>query len=115
MELSDFIADYCVWIGQGESARLSLREKEGWDCVFLAPSGCLVYEDRPIQCRAYPFWEYLVSDPGAWESEARYCPGIGRGEAVDAERIASLLLEQRAASPWRAEAARGAEREDGKR
>ncbi len=32
---------------------VSLREKPNYDCIFWAREhGCLVYEDRPTQCRA---------------------------------------------------------------
>lgn len=41
-------------------------------CIFLGEDGkqCSIYESRPIQCRTYPFWPRLLSNPGEWEKEA---------------------------------------------
>jgi hypothetical protein len=41
-------------------------------CIFLGDDGkqCGIYEARPIQCRTYPFWPRLLSEPAEWEKEA---------------------------------------------
>jgi Fe-S-cluster containining protein len=41
-------------------------------CIFLGADGkqCSIYEARPIQCRTYPFWPRLLSDPKEWSKEA---------------------------------------------
>jgi uncharacterized protein len=66
----------------------SLREREGpagLDCIFLDRTGipgravCSVYEDRPAQCRTWPFWRSNLTDERAWRRAARVCPGIGHG------------------------------------
>ena len=67
-----------------------LTEKENYDCVFYDRSvGCTVYEDRPTQCRAWPFWEITVLTPRTWAESARTCPGMNQGPLHDAEFIRS--------------------------
>lgn len=57
----------------------------GWDCVFLDRAShpgravCGVYEARPAQCRAWPFWPRNLENEEAWRRASRTCPGIGRG------------------------------------
>ena len=74
-----FIEEYCVWAPAGLGHHLSLSEQENHDCVFWRDGGCSVYEDRPTQCRTYPFWEHIVTDSTGWERERRECPGIDIG------------------------------------
>jgi Fe-S-cluster containining protein len=59
-------------------------------CCFLVDNRCSVYEDRPAQCRTYPFWSLLLASPESWAHEATQCPGIGRGPVHDPRH----LLEQ---------------------
>lgn len=70
---------------------LSLIETEtehGLDCVFLdreripGKAVCGVYEQRPAQCRTWPFWKSNLSSERAWRRAAALCPGIDRGERV---------------------------------
>ena len=76
--------------------RLSLIEKKNHDCVFHEPGfGCSVYEARPDQCRAYPFWPSVLESKESWREEAERCPGIGIDTPVDLipkERIEELRL-----------------------
>lgn len=79
LELSDgdFRKGYVRRSGLG----IVLRQKRDQDCVFWsASSGCAVYEQRPRQCRTYPFWRGIVHSRKSWEDESRGCPGIGRGD-----------------------------------
>lgn len=67
---------------------LSLREKSNRDCVFWqAGVGCRVYEDRPRQCRTWPFWSAVVHSEERWQEEARTCPGMNHGPLHGAEWI----------------------------
>ncbi|MGE0432787.1 MAG: YkgJ family cysteine cluster protein [Planctomycetota bacterium] len=86
--LDEFLVTRCKQVDN----RVSLIEVGPQnDCTFLAPGGCSVYEDRPQQCRTYPFWpEHLVSEE-AWNNETKWCPGINHGrlwtrEEIDAAR-----------------------------
>ena len=66
----------------------SLREKPDYDCVFYSHEhGCLVYEDRPTQCRNWPFWRTNVRNPACWDSAAEGCPGMNSGRLYSIEEI----------------------------
>lgn len=60
---------------------VSLREhRRDRSCVFYdRERGCTVYEDRPRQCRTWPFWRSVLDSPERWAEEARDCPGMNRG------------------------------------
>lgn len=76
--------------------RISLRELRNaagqYDCIFLVeqPDGrrlCRIYDVRPAQCRAWPFWDGNLIDPDAWRIAGRKCPGIDRGRMWSADEI----------------------------
>lgn len=69
----------------------SIIEKEsehGLDCFFLdresvpGKAVCGIYEDRPAQCRTWPFWRSVVGTEHAWRKASVGCPGIDRGSRV---------------------------------
>ena len=81
------------------AAGRSLTEVErghGLDCVFLdrqtipGKAICGVYEDRPIQCRTWPFWGENISSRAAWDRAARGCPGMNKGDPVSPQQIRIL-------------------------
>lgn len=93
-----FIAAYCRWVeAPGGMEELSLREVSGYDCVFWK-DGCAVYDDRPLQCRTFPFWASVLASEKAWSSAALSCPGVGQGGLHDRASIESCL-EKREAEP----------------
>ncbi len=51
------------------------------DCVFLTDRTCTVYEARPTQCRAYPWWLSNIHDSQSWEEAAEVCEGINHPSA----------------------------------
>ena len=68
---------------------ISLAQKRNQDCVFFSSSsGCQVYERRPRQCSAYPFWRGIVHSRDNWDDESRCCPGIGPGDLHSPSEIA---------------------------
>ena len=69
--------------------RRSLTERPGGDCVLLDPMtrGCTVYDDRPRQCRTWPFWDSNLKSPAAWDEAAEDCPGCNKGNLVPLEKI----------------------------
>jgi len=83
---AEFRAIYTRRLRGGE---LSLRELANRDCVFYdrEARGCRVYEDRPRQCRSWPFWATVLHSPERWGEEAEDCPGMNRGPLHDAETI----------------------------
>lgn len=81
------------------SAGRSLVEKltdHGHDCVFLdrekipGKAVCGVYEDRPAQCRTWPFWKSILGSRRAWDLMQRRCPGMGKGQHYTVQQIRVL-------------------------
>ena len=64
-------------------------------CVFLDERGqCSIYEQRPKQCRTFPFWPELLADEDSWQRDvASFCPGAGQGTLHDADTIRERLSE----------------------
>jgi Fe-S-cluster containining protein len=85
-----FERDYVQQIG----VRRSLKERKNYDCVFLDAKTrkCTVYEDRPRQCRTWPFWSSNLKSPQAWQNTCVVCPGSGRGKL----HSLTVIEEQRA-------------------
>ena len=81
MPVADFQRRHVRNVG----VRMSLREKRDGDCDWLrrlddGRAICGVYEDRPSQCRTWPFWDENLSSPEAWAEASRDCPGINNGQ-----------------------------------
>lgn len=91
MDYEGFIRSWCRWVPHtAGTERLSLKEKANLDCVFWN-DGCSVYGTRPLQCRAFPFWDSIVCSQAAWERMAKECPGMDSGELHSGEEIESFL------------------------
>lgn len=69
----------------------SLRERPNGDCVLLTPGTgkCMVYEDRPVQCRTWPFWPQNIDSEKSWKQTAKFCRGCNnrKGRLYTAEEI----------------------------
>jgi hypothetical protein len=52
-------------------------------CIYLTgEKSCSIYEVKPAQCSAFPFWrENLVSER-SWEKTKALCPGIDHADAI---------------------------------
>lgn len=73
---------------------ISLTEKPNNDCVFFTKGkGCSVYEDRPKQCRTWPFWQPLLAKRSDWDAASEGCPGMNRGTLHDAVSIAQTAAD----------------------
>jgi Fe-S-cluster containining protein len=63
------------------------------DCIFLdratipGKAVCGVYEDRPAQCRTWPFWPSVVTSRQTWERAMRICPGIDKGQFYTVSQV----------------------------
>ena len=88
---NQFIEKYCRTVDMGEHKRLSLIEKPNYDCIFWNNGGCEIYENRPLQCRSYPFWKPFLLNKEAWELESESCPGMNHGNIVSKEKIEEWL------------------------
>ena len=76
--------------------KLSLKEKSNFDCIFWKADSndagaCSVYKSRPLQCRAFPFWDSVIISKKSWETAGKDCPGIDRGELHSHETIDKWL------------------------
>ena len=93
----DFMKRYCRWVPDEDGKRrLSLKEKFNYDCIFWAKeAGCRVYEARPLQCVAFPFWPSVLKDEDSWEMAARECPGMNQGSSHSPEAIKEWLSDRR--------------------
>ncbi|MDR1566794.1 MAG: YkgJ family cysteine cluster protein [Treponema sp.] len=100
MGYTEFMETYCRWVPSlAGPERLSLREKSNFDCIFWVQpqegtGGCSVYEARPLQCRAFPFWPHVLRSQRAWKDTAADCPGMGQGRLYTAEAIEAWLEQQ---------------------
>lgn len=90
-----FLNRYCRPIYNDSGYKISLQEKQNFDCIFWESGrGCSIYSVRPIQCSTFPFWENLLREKTIWDEEAKYCPGINKGLLHDASEIQQLLDER---------------------
>jgi len=76
LQRDEFITKYLSKIGY----RYSLKELDfnnGFRCIFfdIDKKQCNVYENRPSQCRTFPFWDHFKNNIREVEEE---CPGIYR-------------------------------------
>jgi hypothetical protein len=90
LDKTRFLRRYTRLVRVFGEQRLSLLEKQPFDCVFWNGS-CTVYPVRPYQCRSFPFWKQNVASPHHWERAGATCPGIGRGDVHTPQVIESWL------------------------
>ncbi|PIE04052.1 MAG: zinc/iron-chelating domain-containing protein [Spirochaetales bacterium] len=93
MTESEFIQKYCKKVNLGITSRLSLEEKDNYDCIFW-DGGCTVYAARPRQCRSYPFWPAVLANRAEWDREAEECPGMNKGCFHSKEAIEAVLADR---------------------
>ena len=73
---------------------VSLTEQFNHDCVFYDRKlGCTVYEDRPQQCRTWPFWRAVVHSPETWSETADACPGMNVGRLYGSAEIGTSIRD----------------------
>jgi Fe-S-cluster containining protein len=85
MAVAAFEKQYVRQVG----VRRTLKERKNYDCVFLdgQTRRCTVYEDRPRQCRTWPFWDSNLKSPEAWQQACEACPGSGQGKLYSIDLI----------------------------
>lgn len=70
--------------------RKSLEERpDTYDCVLFdaVTRKCTVYEQRPRQCRTWPWWDSNLRNEETWEATCEACPGSGQGKLYQLEEI----------------------------
>jgi Fe-S-cluster containining protein len=94
MDRATFIATYARRVWRNGAQHVSLKDKPNHDCIFWAKGvGCTVYEDRPRQCRTWPFWRANLHTRDDWEDAARGCPGMNRGAVRTATDISAIAAD----------------------
>ncbi len=99
---AEFYREYAHKGRQGWSLN-EVETDHGHDCVFLdrktipGKAVCSLYEDRPLQCRTFPWWPENLKDEKAWARTARSCEGVGRGAIVPIDEIRIVRDRQRRA------------------
>lgn len=98
LTIADFKRLYARRVGQ----RFALveRKSKNHSCVFYENQKCQVYAARPLQCRAYPFWQENLLSESNWKQTAEECEGIhADAPLISYETIEKLLTEQRKQGP----------------
>ncbi len=75
------------------NGRISLLEHGNGDCVMY-DNGCKIYENRPRQCKTFPFWSSNLKNNTEWQEQKKTCPGIGKGKLYTLEEIDNSLIPE---------------------
>jgi Fe-S-cluster containining protein len=92
LTVEEFLAKYTHLTIMGPSLT-EVPTPFGLDCVFLdrakipGKAVCGVYEDRPAQCRTWPFWKSNLNTRAHWDRASRTCPGINTGTHYSVQQI----------------------------
>jgi Fe-S-cluster containining protein len=70
--VDDFLGEYVSRSGLG----LVLAQGEDGYCIFADQGRCGIHAVKPGMCKAWPFIEGVLRDPGNWFIMAGFCPGI---------------------------------------
>ncbi len=75
MGVEEWLARDCVPSQNGRFV-LKSRTSDGV-CIFLAEDKtCSVYEAKPDQCSAFPWWRENMSSNRSWHKTVQLCPGL---------------------------------------
>lgn len=81
------IADYCQYAGK----TLQLAQRKDGYCIFWDQL-CTIHPVKPRMCKAWPFIENVLVDPGNWQIMAGVCAGINPD--VPTERLKACIRQQ---------------------
>lgn len=75
----DFLKTYTRQLGHDYSLK---DHPQTTDCIFLKDKKfCKVYNERPKQCRTFPWWPQNLKSSSDWEDVKKQCEGIDHVEA----------------------------------
>lgn len=81
----EFMRNHCSRL----EGRTIIKFKEGV-CSLAQEDRCTVYNVRPIQCKAWPFWVENL-DEWVWHEEvASICPGVNRGRLYSKKEVEEI-------------------------
>jgi len=81
----EFMKSYCSKL----DGNLILRFRDKV-CPFYENEACAIYNVRPVQCRAWPFWEENLDEWTWYEEVGAICPGLDRGRLYSASEIEKI-------------------------
>ncbi len=87
MDEAEFIENF---IRQADE-KTALVDGENEACIMLENNTCLIYPERPEQCRTFPFWPENLKTKQRWELTCQICPGIGKGRVFTEGEIRAVL------------------------
>ena len=75
MEVNEWIERDCKRYRDGRIV-LKSNHSDGI-CIYLSNDmSCNVYESKPTQCSAFPWWKENLKNEYTWEKTKKMCPGI---------------------------------------
>jgi len=82
VSLKQWLAENCRTSFDG---RFVLESKpEDGRCIYLTGEKmCSIYEVKPAQCSAFPFWRENLVSGRSWEKTKELCPGIDHVDAIE--------------------------------
>jgi uncharacterized protein len=87
---------YCRGLSKDNMIVAALKEKSNFDCIFW-DNECTIYDSRPMQCRTFPFWPFIVEENINWKNEKYRCRGIDmKGELTLEEKYSLYNMEKNA-------------------
>ena len=96
MSVDDWLARDCKQTYDGRYI-LKSRKSDGI-CIYLSDEKtCNIYQNRPQQCAAYPWWSENLATDRSWQQTKLECPGLTAEDAiiVDGNTIKIHVLADR--------------------
>ena len=96
MSVDDWLARDCKQTYDGRYI-LKSRKSDGI-CIYLSEDKtCNIYQNRPQQCAAYPWWSENLATDRSWQQTKLECPGLTAEDAivVDGNTIKIHVLADR--------------------
>mgnify|MGYP002015517568 FL=1 len=80
MNLQEWVNRDCKKSNDG---RYILKSNEDLKCIYFnSELGCDVYESKPNQCNAFPWWNENLVNKKSWDKTKKICPGIDHPDAI---------------------------------
>ncbi|OHD13659.1 MAG: hypothetical protein A2086_01060 [Spirochaetes bacterium GWD1_27_9] len=96
ISIDKFLVECCRGLYKDDKFVVALKEKPNYDCIFWN-NGCIIYEARPLQCRTFPFWPFLVESKELWKNEKYRCAGIDKASDMTLEEKYNFYMEEKQA------------------
>tara|TARA_B100000945_G_C20424374_1_gene619586 strand:- start:1166 stop:1642 length:477 start_codon:yes stop_codon:yes gene_type:complete len=81
LSLNEWIKRDCRKSSDGRYILKSNQEKK--ICIYFNDDlNCDVYDSKPDQCSAFPWWNENLVDKNSWEKTKEICPGIDHPKAL---------------------------------